>query len=44
MVKKPFQKMDYVRRLATTGKIEISEKLKAEKETVYLYGIVQKIN
>ena len=36
--------MDYVRRLATTGKVEISEKLKAEIETVYLYGIVQKIN
>ena len=36
--------MGYVRRLATTGKAEISEKLKAEIETVYLYGIVQKIN
>ena len=39
-----FKKMGYVRRLATTGKVEISEKLKAEIETVYLYGIVQKIN
>ena len=36
--------MGYVRRLATTGKVEISEKLKAEIETVYLYGIVQKLN
>ena len=36
--------MGYVRRLATTEKVEISEKLKAEIETVYLYGIVQKIN
>ena len=36
--------MGYVRRLATTGKVEISEKLKVEIETVYLYGIVQKIN
>ena len=36
--------MGYVRRLATTGKVEISEKLKAEIETVCLYGIVQKIN
>ena len=36
--------MGYVRRLATTGKVEISEKLKAEIETAYLYGIVQKIN
>ena len=44
MVKKSFEKMGYVRRLATTGKVEISEKLKAEIEAVYLYGIVQKIN
>ena len=36
--------MSYVRRLATTGKVEISEKLKAEIKTVYLYGIAQKIN
>ena len=36
--------MGYVRRLATTGKVKISEKLKAEIETAYLYGIVQKIN
>ena len=36
--------MGYVQRLATTGKVEISEKLKAEIETVYLYGIVRKIN
>ena len=36
--------MGYVRKLATTGKVEISEKLKAEIETVYLYGIVQNIN
>ena len=36
--------MGYVRRLATTGKVHISEKLKAEIETVYLYGIVQNIN
>ena len=36
--------MGYVRRLAITGKVEISEKLKAETGTVYLYGIVQKIN
>ena len=34
--------MGYVRRLATTGKVEILGKLKAEIETVYLYGIVQK--
>ena len=39
-----FKQMGYVRRLATTGKVEISEKLKAEIETAYLYGIVQKIN
>ena len=39
-----FKKMGYVRRLATTGKVEISEKLKAEIETVCLYGIVQKMN
>ena len=39
-----FKRMGYVRRLATTGKVEISERLKAEIETVYLYGIVQKIN
>ena len=39
-----FKRMGYVRRLATTGKVEISEKLKAEIETAYLYGIVQKIN
>ena len=36
--------MGYVRRLATTGKVEILEKLKVEIETVWLYGIVQKIN
>ena len=36
--------MAYVHRLATTGKVEILEKLKAEIETVYLYGIVQKVN
>ena len=36
--------MGYVRRLATTGKVDISEKLKEEIETAYLYGIVQKIN
>ena len=36
--------MGYVRRLATTEKVEISEKLKAEIETAYLHGIVQKIN
>ena len=39
-----FKQMGYVRRLATTGKVEISGKLKAEIETAYLYGIVQKIN
>ena len=39
-----FKRMGYVRRLATTGKVEISEKLKAEIETAYLYGIVQEIN
>ena len=39
-----FKRMGYVRRLATTGKVETSEKLKAEIETAYLYGIVQKIN
>ena len=38
------KRMGYVRRLATTEKVEISEKLKAELETVYFYGIVQKIN
>ena len=42
MVKKPFQKDGLC--LKTTGKVEILEKLKAEIETVYLYGIVQKIN
>ena len=36
--------MGYIRRLGTTGKVDISEKLKAEIETVYLYSIVQKIN
>ena len=36
--------MGYVRRLATTGKVEILEKLKADIETVYLCDIVQKIN
>ena len=36
-------RMGYVRRLATNGKVEMSEKLKAEVETVYLYGIVQKV-
>ena len=35
--------MGYVQRLATTGKVEILEKLKAEIETIYFYGIVQKI-
>ena len=39
-----FKRMGYVRRLAATGNVEISEKLKAEIETAYLYGIVQKIN
>ena len=39
-----FKRMGYVRRLATTGKVEISEKLKAEIGTAYLYGIVQRIN
>ena len=39
-----FKRIGYVQRLATTGKVEISEKLKAEIETVCLYGIVQKIN
>ena len=39
-----FKRMGYVHRLATTGKVKISEKLKAEIETAYLYGIVQKIN
>ena len=36
--------MGYIRRLASTEKVEISEILKAEIETVYLYCIVQKIN
>ena len=36
--------MGYVPRLATNEKVEISEKLKAEIEPVYLYDIVQKIN
>ena len=36
--------MSFVRRVATTGTVEISEKLKAEIEAVYLYGIMQKIN
>ena len=39
-----FKRMGYVRRLATTGKVEILEKLKADIETVYLCDIVQKIN
>ena len=30
--------MGYTRRLETTGKVEVSEKLKSELETVYLYG------
>ena len=30
-----FKRMGYVRRLATTGKVEISEKLKVEIETAY---------
>ena len=34
--------MGYVRRLATNGNAEISEKLKAEVEIIYLYGIVKK--
>ena len=36
--------MGYIRRLASTEKVEISEILKAEIETVYLYCIAQKIN
>ena len=36
--------MGYVRRLETAGKVKISEKLKEEIETVYLYDIVQNIN
>ena len=39
-----FKQMGYVRRPATTGKVEISEKLKAETETAYLYSSVQKSN
>ena len=42
MVKKPFQKDGLCSK--TTGKVEILEKLKAEIETVYLHGIVQKIS
>lgn len=34
--------MGYVRRLAVTGKVEVSGRLKAEIETVYLYGVVNK--
>ena len=36
--------MGYVQRLATTGKVEILEKLKAKIETVSFCTIVQKIN
>ena len=39
-----FKRMGYVRRLETAGKVKISEKLKEEIETVYLYDIVQNIN
>ena len=42
--KSHFKRMSFVRRVATTGTVEISEKLKAEIEAVYLYGIMQKIN
>ena len=42
MVKNLFKRMGYVRRLAVTGKVEVSEKLKAEIETVYFYGVVNK--
>ena len=42
MVKNLFKRMGYVRRLAVTGKVEVSGKLKAEIETVYLYGAVNK--
>ena len=42
MFKRPFQKDELC--LKTTGRVEILEKLKAVIETVYLYGIVQKIN
>ena len=45
MVNKSFQKNGLCSKtLVTTGKVEISEKLKAEMKTVYLFGIVQKIN
>ena len=37
-----FKRIGYAQRQATTGKAEISEKLKAEIETVYLYSIVKK--
>ena len=42
MVKNLFKRMGYVRRLAVTGKVEVSGRLKAEIETVYLYGVVNK--
>ena len=42
MVKNLFKRMGYVRRLAVTGKVEVSGKLKAEIETVYFYGVVNK--
>ena len=42
MVKNLFKRMGYVRRLAVTGKVEVLGKLKAEIETVYLYGVVNK--
>ena len=44
MVKIPFQKDGLYSKTATTGKVGISEKLKAEIETVSLCSVVQKIN
>lgn len=38
-----FKRMGFVRRQATTGKVEISESLKKEVEKTYFYSIVKKI-
>ena len=37
-----FKRMGFIRRLATTGKVSISEELKKEIEESYLYSIVKK--
>ena len=41
--KKSFKRVGFVRRQAMAGKVDISEKLKTEKDITYLYCVVENV-